>query len=250
MDTLFDYLPKQKIIEAFERSPGNELKEKFRSERSSAALAANTFGFFLDHPQRLPSVPHTADFGWPAVDVNIEASVPFPWWPKGRHPWLDALAETRTHLIGIESKRYEPFAGKSAGEFSEAYKRRVWGEKMKPYEALRDQLSDGALRFEHLDAFQLVKHAFGLRTQADKRGKAAALVYLYAEPEAWPEGRLIAAEARQRHAAEVERFADLVSGAEVVFRSCTYKELLAAFRQSGDPELSNHADMIMQKFNP
>jgi len=47
-DALFDYLPKDAILAAFARSPGNELASgKLESPESSAALAANTFGLFL-----------------------------------------------------------------------------------------------------------------------------------------------------------------------------------------------------------
>lgn len=252
MDRLFDYFSKetqQKIFEAFERSPGNELDEKFDSPESSAALAANTFGFFIEQAERLPLIPGTIAFGRRAKGVWVEECVRFPW-AGGLHPWLDALIETETHLIGVESKRYEPFRSKPKAEFSDAYWRAVWGENMRPYEALRDQLRDNFVRFDHLNAAQLIKHALGLRTQAKKRGKSVALVYLYAEPEVWPDGRPIGAQVRERHAVEVELFARLVSGAEVAFRSCTYNELLAAFRQSGDSELSKHADMIAQRFNP
>ncbi len=55
-DDLFPYLPKDEIIAAFERSPGNEIRSgKFSSEKSSAALAANTFGLFINRPRDLPS---------------------------------------------------------------------------------------------------------------------------------------------------------------------------------------------------
>lgn len=247
---LFDYLPKPQIIAALNRSPGNELAGKFMSSESSAALAANTFGFFLDQPHRFPTIPQATDFGKTTIRVDIEGCAPFPWWPKGRHPWLDALIETETHLIGIESKRYEPYRTKQTGLFSDAYSRPVWGENMKPYEAMRKKLQDGVLTFERLDAVQLTKHAFGLRTQANKRQKSAALIYLYAEPNAWPDGKPISIEAKQAHALEAERFASEVSGAEVAFRICTYRKLLSVLRQTGDPELLHHADMITQKFNP
>jgi hypothetical protein len=247
---LFDYLPQAKIIAALTRSPGNELAGKFMSPESSAALAANTFGFFLEQPHRFPPIPHAADFGRSVIQVGIECCAPFPWWPSGRHPWLDAMIETDTHLIGIESKRYEPYRPKALGAFQQAYWRPVWGTQMKPYETMRDRLKDGTINFDWLDAVQLTKHAFGLRTQASKRQKSAALIYLYAEPYAWPDGRPVSAEAKRAHVLEAERFTHEVSGAEVAFRTCTYRELLAGLRQTGDAELSHHADMIAQKFHP
>lgn len=120
-------LPTERIRAAYSRAGGNEIGSgKFMSPESSAALAANAFGLFLGEPQRLPLLPGTADDGWPALDVQLEAEVRFPW-SGGRHPCLDVLIETRTALIGIESKRYEPFRGKPMPAFSDAYSRPVWG---------------------------------------------------------------------------------------------------------------------------
>jgi len=52
---LLSYLPREPILEAFDRSPGNEIKSgKFLNPELSAALAAKTFGYFIDKPERLP----------------------------------------------------------------------------------------------------------------------------------------------------------------------------------------------------
>jgi hypothetical protein len=249
VDKILSYLPRQQIIDALARAAGNELDGKFASEESSAALAANTFGYFLDKPGMLPPIPNTSDLGWPARCVQIEACVRFPW-AGGMHPWLDALIETDSHLIGVESKRYEPFRSHPAATFSGAYGRKVWGDDMKPYENMRDRLGEGGMQFERLNAVQLVKHAFGLRTEAHRRGKAATLVYLYAEPEAWSNGECVSTDALEMHAQEARRFASQVEGAEVKFRLCTYKEMLSAFRATGDRDLSRHADTIALQFRP
>ncbi len=250
-DGLFNYLPKDEIIAAFQRSPCNEIASgKITSPESSAALAANTFGLFLNDPERLPPIPRTGDFDWPAIRVSIEECAPFPWWPRGMHPWLDAFVETKTHIVGIESKRYEPYRSRKSGQFSDAYWRPVWGDDMSSFEVMRDELASGTIKFERLDAFQLVKHALGLLTEGRRRKKSAALVYLYAEPETWPNGNPVSAEAKESHGLEAQRFANQVSGAEVTFRVCTYKELLTALRDARDPILSNHADMITRVFQP
>jgi hypothetical protein len=103
------YLPIEKMRNAFARAPGNELDSgKILSPESSAALAANTFGLFLDRAYDLPAIPGTQLFGWPAKCVDIEHCARFPW-RGGRHPWLDAYVETSTHILGIESKRFELF---------------------------------------------------------------------------------------------------------------------------------------------
>jgi len=214
---LFDYLPTDRIIAAFERSPGNELGSgKLENPESSAALAANSFGFFMDRPRDLPPIPGTEGCGWPAESVSIEECVRFPW-RGGRHPWLDAFVETATHIIGIESKRYEPFRTKSPGSFSDAYWRPVWGDEMQPFEWMRDAISKGEAEFHRLDAVQLVKHAFGLRTEAHRRNKRAWLVCLYAEPTSWPDGKHVNEDRIAEHAEDIRRFADVVAGAEVGF---------------------------------
>ena len=63
---------------------------KFDSPESSAALAANTFGFFLNRPGDLPPLPGFKNVEWPTSSLHIEKEVRFPW-RGGRHPWLDAL---------------------------------------------------------------------------------------------------------------------------------------------------------------
>src|SRR5690606_32765205 len=106
---------------------------------------------------------------WPAVKVEVERQMRFPW-SGGRHPWLDAAVETQTSLIGVESKRFEPFRDAKTGQLSSAYDRDVWGEEMRPYTALRDRLRE-ANGFRFLDAVQLVKHAFGLVTEGRRMCK-------------------------------------------------------------------------------
>jgi hypothetical protein len=66
---------------------------------------------FMMRPSDLQPFPGGEAWGWPASWVNLEQVVRFPW-AGGYHPCLDALIETRSALIGVESKRYEPFRAK------------------------------------------------------------------------------------------------------------------------------------------
>ncbi len=154
---LFPTVPAEAVRAAFAKSPGNEFGSgKMASPQSSAALAANAFGFFLHRPADLPRPPSLpADVEWPPTRVGLEACARFPW-AGGRHPWLDALVETPSHLVGVESKRYEPFRPKAPPAFSAAFWRDVWGGAMGPFEAERDRLRDDPGRYAHLDAAQLV----------------------------------------------------------------------------------------------
>lgn len=250
---LLPYLPIAAILERYRLGKGNEITSgKLASPESSAALAANTFGFFINRASELPPLPGWKG-SWRPVSVLPEVEARFPW-RGGLHPWLDALIETDDCLIGVESKRYEPFRTRAKDNkepFSGAYRRDVWGKHMAPYEWLRDRLSKQPLLFERLDAAQLVKHAFGLRTQAHLRRKAAVLAYAHAEPKAWPppNGRQISAEARAQHDEEVRWFARMIAGAEVGFMAFTYRRLLEAFSASGSSDVRQHSAKIRERFD-
>jgi hypothetical protein len=253
-DLFLPGVPAERIRAAYAAAPGNELDSgKFSSPESSAALAANAFGYFLERAQYLPPLPGTESCGWPALRVELEATLRFPW-RGGHHPWLDTLIVTDTTLIGVESKRYEPFRSKSPGPyFSEAYWRDVWGDSMQGYEALRDSLSNGTTDFRHLDAPQLVKHALGLRSAVHSKGPFAGknpiLFYVYAQPISWPDGRAISDADSRRHRNEVARFADAVSACEVKFASCSYRELTACWA-AGPPHVGAHAAALNECFKP
>ena len=108
-DRFLPGVPGEEIERIFNNAPGNEIERgKFDSPESSAALAANTFGFFLNRPQDLPTLPNCGHLAWPVHSLSLEAEVRFPW-HGGRHPVLDYPVVTPSTLIGIESKRFEPF---------------------------------------------------------------------------------------------------------------------------------------------
>ena len=121
---------------------------------------------------------------------------------------------------------------------------------MGPFERMRDRLAAGDTGFRKIDAVQLVKHAFGLRTEGQRRGKLAMLLYLYAEPDAWGNGTPVNRNHKKTHAQEAERFASEVAGAEVTFSICVYRKLLEALRENSHTDLCRHADMIEARFRP
>lgn len=168
----------------------------------------------------------------------------FPW-RGGRHPWLDAAVETSCHVIGVESKRFEPFRDAKTINLSDAYDRDVWGDRMTPFTAMRHRLRAGDGGYHHLDAAQLVKHAFGLVTEGRRLGKAPVLLYLYAEPTR--RGDMpIPADAIERHRAEIADFAVAVADAEVRFATCSWREWLAGWTD----DARNHADALIARFRP
>ena len=201
---------------------------------------------FGERPELL-SLPSGCLGGHEAQGVELEAQMRFPW-SGGLHPWLDVGVQTAERLIGIESKRYEPFRDHKTATFSAAYARPVWGQAMGPYEAMRYALIAGR-RFGFLDAAQLVKHALGLRTEGQRTGLQAVLCYLYAEPRAFPDGRVIPVAAIQAHRDEVASFTAEVSSAvaELVFYSLSYAELLHHW--AGQPALADHAAALTARFD-
>ena len=137
--------------------------------------------------------------------------MPLPW-SGGTHSVLDVLIPTSSALIGIESKRFEPFRDKPEAHFSDAYCRDVWGDCMSGYQGIRDALRDNGGLYVSLKADQLVKHALGLRTHT-RPGKQYAslspiLFYLYAEPDLLPNSnKRIPDEVRAVHRDELKHFA-------------------------------------------
>ena len=126
---------------------------------------ASAFGWFLGPRQScLPPFPGIDGSEWAVQAVRLEAVFRFPW-AGGRHPCLDASILSTASLIGLESKRFEPFRPKQDPDLSAAYQRPVWGAAMQGCERVRDALRSDPKTFLHLDAAQLVKHAFGLRTR-------------------------------------------------------------------------------------
>lgn len=234
------------VTAALRAAAGNEIDSgKLTSAESSAALAVNAFGWFIERPCDLPAFPTLMDLDWPARRVDVERQMRFPW-RGGRHPWLDAAVETSSHLIGVESKRYEPFRDAKAVSLSDAYDRDVWGGGMAPFEAMRDALRGGDTSFAYLDAAQLVKHAFGLVTEGRRTNKLPVLLYLFAEPAARGQA-VISAETLRRHRAEISAFAAMIAGADVRFASCSYVEWFAGWAGA---EQRAHAAALVERFAP
>lgn len=238
-------VPADQVLAALRRAPGNELASgKFTSPDSSAALAANAFGWFLPRPSALPPLPGVP-MGQPQ-SLAIETQMRFPW-RGGEHPWLDAAIETPTTLVGIESKRYEPFRPRKNSAFSDAYFRPVWGQGMQRWTDLRDALHSQTLTYRHLDAVQLVKHALGLATQIEKQGKGAVLVYLHAAPSHWASsGKPLDSAAILRHRSEIDDFATRIKGARVTFAALAWQNLIGQWE--ANPDLAPHAAQLQKAF--
>lgn len=240
-------VPRDYVRGRLEAAAGNELASgKIASAESSSALAVNCFAWFHERPQMLPKFLRAA-VGFPAELVDVEFCARFPW-SGGTHPWLDALVVTPSHVVGIESKRFEPYRDDKKVDFKDAYDRPVWGGEMGPFERMRDALRRGEMHYDFLDAAQLVKHAFGLVTEAGRRNKRVALVYLFAEPSYLKE-RAIPIASFEGHRAEIADFSERVSGAAVSFSASSYREWLATW-PADDAAIISHRQAILDRFAP
>ena len=254
-DRFLPGIPRKQIEEIYNAAPGKEIVSgKFDSPESSAALAANTFGFFLNRPGEFPPLSGCEDMGWPASSLGLEKTVPLPW-RGGTHPVLDVLIATPSALIGIESKRFEPFRDKPETHFSDAYWREVWGDSMSGYQGVRDALHEIGSPYVSLKADQLVKHALGLRTRTrpgkQYAGLSPVLFYLYAEPDLLPNSnKRISDEAKIVHRNEISHFAQSVQSDEVRFVACTYGDLLAMWSRNANPEIREHARAVVRRYSP
>lgn len=247
-DAFLPGVPSDVVVRRLIAAGGNELSSgKLSSPASSAALAVNTFGWFIEQPEQMPAFPMLQSLDWPATLVEVEYCARFPW-SGGRHPWLDAWVETPTAIIGVESKRFEPYRDRKDSTFSKAYDRPVWHDQMAPYETLRDKLRSRTEHFLCLDAAQLVKHAFGLVTEGRRKAKRPYLVYLFAEPRE-SAGTPVTDESKQRHRAEIAHFADAAKGAQVQFGAISYREWLESWPNS-DLRLVGHRHAILERFGP
>jgi hypothetical protein len=239
-------VPAVHVLERLSKAGGNEVASgKFASLESSAALAVNTFGWFVDRPELLPPFPPLASI-FPANFVEVEYCARFPW-SGGKHPWLDAVIETDHHLLGVESKRFEPYRDQKRVSLSKAYDRDVWGNQMAPFERMRDALRAGDETFEYLDAAQLVKHAFGLVTDGKRKTKSPVLIYLFAEPTSF-KGKPINVKALSDHHAEIARFANGVRDAAVSFHALSYRDWLRTWPLDGP--VAQHGVELAKRFEP
>jgi hypothetical protein len=121
----------------------------------------------------------------------------------------------------------------------------VWGDRMERYGAVRDALRLGVTCYRHLDAAQLVKHAYGLVTEGRRIGRKPMLFYLFAEPTARGD-RPIGADDRKRHRDEITDFAAHAVGDEVSFASSSYREWL----RGATGLAADHATALVARFNP
>ena len=235
-DTLLTMVSVADFEEDLDAGDGNELETKFRAAHSSSGLAVNCFAPFRTRMTDLV-LPHAAEF----THLQFERRCPTGL-RGGRAPNLDLVLSGPSRVTGIESKLTE-FLTRHRARFSPAYAEQIRDQRRESgyfHEMLR--LIDAPDSYQHLDAAQLIKHAFGLaRTFPDQD---VALVYLFWKP-ANPDDH----GAFARHREEIAAFARRVAGSTPAFHAMSYPELWAFWRQTQPaPWLLPHLDALRERY--
>ncbi len=222
----------QLIKREYERGAGQEWDCKIRAVHSSAALAANTFGFFKNKPDALELLGVR---GFSCLTLEAQC----PTGLRGTPPNLDVLAESDQDVIGVESKFLETLTEKRA-DFSQAYLRQKLAD-CEPmwWEALEQARNAEECRF---DRAQIIKHYLGLRHTYRSDTRPLHLLYLYWEP-----ANAGSLPAFQIHRDHVLAFTRQVSGSTVDFHAMSYRELWK--RWESLPEITDHVRNLRERYD-
>jgi hypothetical protein len=196
-DNLLPGIARANIEGAFGAGAGQELEGKMRAPWSSSALAVNSFAPWQCDPGSLTLAGNTGFIGALAFEAKCPNGV------SAIPPHLDVLLERGDAVVGVESKCTEylsPKASKVAAAYLALAARGDERAASRWFAALADVPS-----FRFLDAYQLVKHYFGLARSYP--GRPLLLIYVYWEP-----ANARALPLFDKHRAEVERFGKLVAG--------------------------------------
>jgi hypothetical protein len=219
---------------------GKELDSKFRAAHSSSALAINTFAQFKTEPNML-SLANWSGCCCFRFEAKCSAGI------IGRRgldspPHLDVLARCATSVLGIESKCTEHLKSRAL-KFSPAYSDQIKDDARRNSAWFESMQKIRMTDYCHLDAAQLIKHAFGLAHCFPSRD--VTLLYLYWEPSN-------AAEFSEckNHREEVQRFAKEVKGASPSFRHLSYQELWREWSLLSSPTwLSEHLTALRERYD-
>ncbi len=222
----------------FEQGSGNELGGKFRAAHSSSALAANCFGPFVKRPQDL-TLCGAAGFD----TVAFERKCPVGLAQARTPPNLDVVAAGGDCVVAVESKCLEHLGAKQA-KFADAYRDQITDARRDgPWYAEMMRLREHPNAYRHLDAAQLVKHAFGLAHTFPDRD--VRLLYLFWEPANADEFDVF-----QLHRDEVVAFSDRVAGGFPSFDWASYPALWADWGKTGSNSwVADHVGRLGDRYS-
>lgn len=214
---------------------GNELRDKFLAPYSSSALAVNSFARFKGCESQIRIDRRT---GFDCLRFER----PFPTGLGGTAPHLDVVLSGHGGTLAIESKCTEHMATKRA-LFSDSYDRLVRSNRQS--KAWLDEMNAirlGRRNYAHLDAAQLIKHAFGLAHSGDAR--SASLLYLHWEP---LNSALVPE--LSAHRRELRAFAEHVAGGSLRFHAMSYRELWGQWAGLDEPSwLREHVARLRGRY--
>ena len=211
---------------AYEKGAGSELEGHMKALHASSALVVNFFDYWTDKPK----APLLSALGIDADDIqSLDFEAQFPTGLGGTPPHLDlAITLGSGAVIGIESKftEYLDRSTQGRGSFRPSYfptSEGLWAAKGLPAcQALAEELRDHQHHFEHLDPWQLLKHALGLATSS---GPNFSLWYLYYD---------CLGPRSDAHKREIQTFANRV-GNETRFKALTYQQVYHRLQDSHQP---------------
>ncbi|MDO8212930.1 DUF429 domain-containing protein [Conexibacter sp. CPCC 206217] len=207
---------------------------KFHAAHSSACLAANVFGPWLDEREGVPFGDGTFA-GTTGLERECATGL------RGTPPTLDWLVEG-PRVLAVESKCTEHLSAHEAS-FSPAYEARVGELAHMTWRREYERLVADPRRYRHLDAAQLVKHYLGVKREFS--GRPVTLAYLYWEPLNADEITVCSI-----HAAEVNEFASKVGDPQVVFVALTHRQLWDEWAADGQPTwLREHAAALRRRYD-
>lgn len=204
-------------LSAFESAAGQELYDsgrrpaKMRALHSSAVLVCNLFDCWIENDRGAIG----RAFGISERIRRAELEAELPTGLRGTPPTLDLLLTGRRGgAWAVESKFTEPLAVRPEGErFKGAYfEGRLWtGQGLPRCQQLAERLQRGETGFSYLDAFQLLKHALGVKRN-HPRGRLLLLWFDTGERES------------RDLAQEIDEFAASVDDA-LGFRGISHQEI-------------------------
>jgi hypothetical protein len=225
-----------------EAGAGGELIEtasappKFCAAYSSAALAVNTFGPFRHRPEQL-ALLGDADFQEFQFQVLLQTGAP------GAAANLDAVAQSANGAICIESAFLETLNEKDA-RFSPAFAAAIEQVAEESWAAVYRSLVRTPRQFQHLDAAQLVRDYLGIRGALAPTLDRLTLLYLYWEPSDADQ-----VPAFVEHRAEVNAFAEAVSGSAVRFVATSYPSLWSEWQRAESwPDAQEHVRLLTERY--
>jgi len=213
----------------------NDEPAKMRALYSSSALVCNVF----DHLRNAnaTSIGRFLAIANAVASVRFEAQLPSGL--RGTPPTLDLLLiATATIAVAVESKFTEPYQGRpKRAPFVESYfkaKTGLWASLGLPKcQNLAERLHRREIRFEYLDAAQLLKHTLGVR----RKFRDGQLVLLWFNSNT-SEGEALSS--------EIRFFSQSVDSA-LSFRAIEYHDVFACLEQepSADPR---HVDYLRSRY--